>query len=201
MNGAEKIKEKIIADARERAEKIIEAARIEAQGIIKHAEKQAFQRVAIMTEKAKEDAALYKQRAHAAGEMEIKKNILKTRQDTIDEAFAIALERIAELPDDKYSRFLEEILLNAARDEEGELILNSKDKQRLGQQFIDRMNAKFRSLGRNAVLKLSADDLNSRGGFVIRYGDMEINCTLEVMLNMERPNLEAGVAAILFGGQ
>lgn len=201
MNGAEKIKEKIIADARERAEKIIEAARIEAQGIIKHAEKQAFQRVAIMTEKAKEDAALYKQRAQAAGEMEIKKNILKTRQDTIDEAFAIALERIAELPDDKYSRFLEEILLNAARDEEGELILNSKDKQRLGQQFIDRMNAKFRSLGRNAVLKLSADDLNSRGGFVIRYGDMEINCTLEVMLNMERPNLEAGVAAILFGGQ
>lgn len=201
MNGAEKIKEKIIADARERAEKIIEAARIEAQGIIKHAEKQAFQRVAIMTEKAKEDAALYKRRAQAAGEMEIKKNILKTRQDTIDEAFAIALERIAELPDDKYSRFLEEILLNAARDEEGELILNSKDKQRLGQQFIDRMNAKFRSLGRNAVLKLSADDLNSRGGFVIRYGDMEINCTLEVMLNMERPNLEAGVAAILFGGQ
>ncbi|HHY65036.1 MAG TPA: hypothetical protein GX501_08320 [Clostridiaceae bacterium] len=201
MNGAEKIKEKIIADARERAEKILEDARLEAQGIIKDAEKQAFQRMAIMTEKAKEDAALYKQRARAAAEMEIRKSLLKTRQDTIDEAFAAALDRIAELPDDKYSGFIEDILLRAARDGEGELVVNKKDKQRLGQQFIDRINARFISLGRNAKLKLSSDDLDSRGGFIIRYGEMEINSTLEVILNMERPNLEAGVAAILFGGE
>lgn len=199
MNGAEKIKVKIIADARERAEKILENARLEAQGIIKNAEKQAFQRVAIMTEKAKEEAALYKQRFHAAGEMEVKKNILKTRQETIDEAFSVALSKIAGLPDDKYSLFMEDILLDAAKDEEGVLVINKKDKQRLGQQFVDRINARFKTMGKKAALKLAEEDLNSCGGFVVRYGEMEINCTLEVLLNMARPNLEAEVASILFG--
>lgn len=199
MNGAEKIKVKIIADARERAEKILENARLEAQGIIKNAEKQAFQRVAIMTEKAKEEAALYKQRFHAAGEMEVKKNILKTRQETIDEAFSVALSKIAGLPDDKYSLFMEDILLDAAKDEEGVLVINKKDKQRLGQQFVDRINARFKTMGKKAALKLAEEDLNSCGGFVVRYGEMEINCTLEVLLNMARPNLEAEVASMLFG--
>lgn len=199
MDGAKKIKDRIIEDARKRAGKIIEDARLEAQSIIKDAEKQAFQRVAIMTEKAKEEAALYKQRFRAAGEMEDKRNILKMRQDTIDEAFSAALSRIAELPDDKYGLFMEDVLFKAAKDGEGELIINKKDKQRLGQQFVDNINAKFKAMGKKAMLKLAGEDLSSCGGFILRYGEMEINCTLEVLLNMARPNLEAEVAAILFG--
>lgn len=198
MNGADRIKERIITDAKGRAGKIIEAARLEAQGIIKDAEKQAFQRVAIMTEKAKEEAVLYKQRFHAAGGMEDRKSILKTRQDTIDEAFSTALSRVAGLPDDKYSLFIEDILFKVIKDDEGTIVLNKKDKQRLGQQFVGKVNDKLKNMGKNAVLKLAGDDLNSCGGFVIRYGVMEINCTLEVILNMARPNLEAEVASILF---
>jgi len=199
MDGANRIKQRIIDDARKRAEKIIEDAKLEAQVIIKDAEKQAFQRVAIMTENAKEEAALYKQRFRAAGEMEDRKNVLKMRQNTIDEAFSAALSRIAELPDDKYSLFMEDVLLNAVKDEEGELVMNKKDRQRLGQKFVERINAKFRTMGKKAMLKLAEEDLNSCGGFVVRYGEMEINCTLEVLLNMARPNLEAEVASILFG--
>ncbi len=198
MNGAEKIKERIIADARERAGKILEDARLEAQDIIKDAEKQAFQRVAIMTEKAKVEAVLYKERFFAAGGMEDKKTILKTRQDTIDEAFSTALSRVADMPDDQYSLFIEDILLKVIKDDEGMLVLNKKDKQRLGQQFVDKVNGKVKNMGKKALLKLAGDDLNSCGGFVVRYGEMEINCTLEVILNMARPNLESEVAKILF---
>lgn len=198
MDGANRIKERIIDDARKRAGKIIEDAKLEAQVIIKDAEKQAFQRVAIMTENAKEEAAQYKQRFRAAGEMEDRKNVLKMRQDTIDEAFSAALSRIAELPDEKYSLFIEDVLIKAAKDEEGDLVMNKKDKQRLGRQFVDKINAKFKAMGKKAMLKLAEENLNSCGGFVVRYGEMEINCTLEVLLNMARPNLEAEVAAILF---
>lgn len=198
MDGANRIKERIIDDARKRAGKIIEDAKLEAQVIIKDAEKQAFQRVAIMTENAKEEAAQYKQRFRAAGEMEDRKNVLKMRQDTIDEAFSAALSRIAELPDEKYSLFIEDVLIKAAKDEEGDLVMNKKDKQRLGRQFVDKINAKFKAMGKKAMLKLAEENLNSCGGFVVRYGEMDINCTLEVLLNMARPNLEAEVAAILF---
>lgn len=198
MNGAEKIKERIITDAKGKAGKILEDARLEAQGIIKDAEKQAFQRVAIMTEKAKEEAVLYKQRFHAAGGMEDRKSILQTRQNTIDEAFSAALSKVADLPTDKYSLLIEDILLEVVKEGQGDLVLNKKDKQRLGQQFVEKINEKLKNIGKKAMLKLAGDDLNSCGGFVIRYGEMEINCTLEVILNMARPNLESEVATILF---
>jgi len=198
MNGAEKIKERIISDARERAGKILEDARLEAQDIIKAAEKQAFQRVTIMTEKAKEEAALYKERFRAAGEMEARKSILKIRQETIDEAFSTAVSRIADLPDDQYSQFIEDVLLNVIIDGEGSLVLNKRDKQRLGQKFVGKINKKAKNSGKKAELKLSDDDLDSSGGFIVRYGEMEINCTLEVIINMIRPNLESEVAATLF---
>jgi len=198
MNGAEKIKERIISDARERAGKILEDARVEARNIIKAAEKQAFQRVSIMTEKAKEEAGLYKERFRAAGEMEARKRILKVRQETIDEAFSTAVSRIADLPDDKYGQFIEDILLNVVIDGEGALVLNNRDKQRLGQKFVGKINEKLKKSGRKAELKLSDEVLDSCGGFIVRYGEMEINCTLEVIINMIRPNLETEVAAILF---
>lgn len=198
MNGAEKIKNRIIADATSRADTILEDARQEAQDIIKSAEKKAFQRVILITEKAKEEAVLYKQRFHAAGGMEDKKEMLRMRQDTINEAFNNALNALANLPENDYRIFLEEMLLNVVKEEEGYLVLNKKDKERLGQPFIEQMNEKLKAKGKNAVLKLAEGDLNSLGGFIIQYGEMEINCTLEVILNMARPNLEAEVAHVLF---
>jgi len=198
MNGAEKIKERIISDARERAGKILEDARLEAQNIIKAAEKHAFQRVAIITEKAKEEAALYKERFRAAGEMDARKSILKIRQEIIDEAFSTAVSRVADLPDDQYSQFMEDVLLNVIINGEGTLVLNNRDRQRLGQRFVGKINEKLKNTGKKAELKLSDDVLDSCGGFIVRYGEMEINCTLEVIINMIRPNLETEVASILF---
>jgi vacuolar-type H+-ATPase subunit E/Vma4 len=48
------------------------------------------------------------------------------------------------------------------------------------------------------MLKLGEGFLNSSGGFILRYGDLEINCTLEIIVKHARPNMEAEVAKILF---
>ena len=198
MSGAEKIKDRILADARDLREAILADAGQEAQSIIGNAEKEAFQRVTVMTEKAKEEAVRIKQRFHAAEGMEDKKKILKARQDSIDEAFSNALSRLSGLPGDQYRLFLESIALDAAREEEGTILFNEKDKARLGGGFVAAVNSRLAEKGKKAVLKLGEETLNTSGGFIIRYGDMEINCTLDVILNMARPNLESEVAAILF---
>lgn len=197
--GIEKIKDKILADARELCDKILEDARREAQSIIGNAEKEAFQKVTIMTEKAKEEALLIKKRIAAVSELESKKMALKTRQDMVEEAFSMALDRIASLPDDKYRKFFEDMLADSVQEGEGILVINKKDKERFGASFAGEINQKLDRLGKNSKIVVAQEDLNSKGGFILRYGEMEINCTLEVILNVARPAIESEVAGILFG--
>lgn len=197
--GIEKIKDKILADARELCDKILEDARREAQSIIGNAEKEAFQKVTIMTENAKEEALLIKKRIAAVSELENKKKALKNRQDMVEEAFSMALDRIASLPNDKYRKFFEDMLVNSVEEGEGILVINKKDKERFGASFAGEINQKLNQLGKKSKIVVAQEELNSKGGFILRYGDMEINCTLEVILNIARPAIESEVAGILFG--
>lgn len=198
MNGAEKIKERILTDARSVHDKILEEANAQAKSIIAEAEKEAFQKTTLITEKAKEEAALIKQRYQAAESMEDRKNILKVRQECINEAFDLALKNLSDMPEDKYKLFIEGIILNTVKNEDGIIVFNERDKKRLGEGFISEINRKLKSKGLSAALSLAKDSLNTSGGFILRYGDLEINCTLEIILNMQRPNLESEVAKILF---
>ncbi len=199
MNGAEKIKDRILADAKALSEKILDDARREAQSILANAEKEAFQKVTVMTEKAREEAVLIKQRFVAATGMEDRKKILKVRQDSVNEAFQTALQRLADLPDDQYGLFFEKIILNIAKDEVCYIVLNQRDKERLGDTFVKKVNGKLESLGKKTRLTLAQDTLTASGGFILRYEDMEVNCTLEILITMARPELESEVATILLG--
>lgn len=198
MNGAEKIKERILTDARSLHDKILAEANAQAKSIIAEAEKEAFQKTTLITEKAKEEAALIKQRYQAAESMEDRKNILKVRQECINEAFDLALKNLSDMPDDKYKLFIEGIILDTVKNGDGIIVFNERDKKRLGEGFISEINGKLKTKGLSAALSLAKDSLNSSGGFILRYGDMEVNCTLEIILNMQRPNLESEVAKILF---
>lgn len=197
-NDAERILNRIMADSKALCEKIIEDAELEARNIIAGAEKEAFQKVSIMIEKAKEEAAQIEKRMQAIAQMEERKRQLKARQDTLDKTFRLSLDRIASLPDDKYAAYIEKVLLKAVPEGRGVIVFNLKDKERLGKKFVAEINRKLKESGRNSELILADESLSSSGGFVLKYGDMEINCTLETILSMARPALESEVAAILF---
>jgi V/A-type H+-transporting ATPase subunit E len=68
----------------------------------------------------------------------------------------------------------------------------------LGEGFLSEINQKLKAKGISAELSLAKDSLSASGGFILRYGDLEINCTLEIILKMQRPNMESEVARILF---
>lgn len=201
MIGAEKITERILEDAKKLHDKILDEANAQARSIISEAEKEAFQKLTLMTEKAKEEAVLIKQRYKAAESMEERKNMLKVRQECIDEAFDAALRKLSDMPDDKYGLFIEGIILNNVKNEDGIIVFNDRDKKRLGEKFISEINRKLKRKGMSAVLSLAKDSLDASGGFVLRYGELEINCTLEIILDMQRPNMETEVAKILFNEQ
>jgi V/A-type H+-transporting ATPase subunit E len=198
MTGTDRIINRIMEEAKNAAERNLADARKEAQSLIAAAEKEAAEKIASARAAAEAEAADLKRRMHAVANLEERKRMLKVRQDMVDAAFEAALEKAVRLPDKDYGELLKGFILNSVRDGECEILFNEADKKRLGEKFVKEVNQTLKGMGRTSALKLSADALNSRGGFILRYGNMEINSTLEIVMSLLRPRLEAEVAEMLF---
>jgi V/A-type H+-transporting ATPase subunit E len=77
---------------------------------------------------------------------------------------------------------------------DGELLFNSKDRGSIGQKVVDEVN------GNDDKVKvtLSEDTIDAKGGFVLRKGSMEINATLETMVNAVKEAVTPEVVEALF---
>lgn len=198
MTGSDRIKTKILEEAKKSAEQYLSEAKIEAQGLITTAEKDVLIKITKTKAIAEEEAVNVKKRMHAVAGLENRKRILKVRQDMVGASFDNALEKAAHLPDEQYGAMMSGYILNAVREGEGEILLNERDKKRLGPEFVKKINASLKTLGKASTLRLSDGSIRSKGGFILKYGDMEINSTLEIIVSQLRPMIEGEVAAILF---
>ncbi len=198
MTGTEKIKEKILEDAKSKALSIEEQAKKEAQDILDKASYEAgLKKEAILKEAENEGMETYKRMMAVAG-LEGRKETLRTKQDAINAAFAKALDRVCSLPDSEYQRLLEDMIVNAAVDGGGEIFLSQKDASRMDKSFISNINQRVGISGKSGIWSLSAQPVKTIGGFVLKSGEMEINSTFEIVFGMLRTELEGDVVKILF---
>jgi len=198
MTGTERIKAKIIEDAEARASQIIGQAEAEAREIMQNALKEAERKKAEILKKGEADGKEVYRRMLSEANLDGRKEILKAKQELIESAFALALDKLCGLPDREYQELLEDMAAESARDEDGEIVLSERDKERISRDFTRNINKKIRDSGKKGKLELSKDSIRTVGGFVLRYKDMEVNNTFEVMFEMIRPKLENDVVKILF---
>lgn len=198
MTGTEKIKAKILEDAENKAYQIEEQARQEAQSITGQALKEAEMKRAEILKKAEaEGQETYRRLISVAG-LEARKELLKAKQDMVEEAFTKAIEKITGLPDAEYQKMLEEMVAGAASDGAGEILLSERDGKRVDGNFVENINRCLKTAGKNGTVRLSDEKIQTEGGFVLRYGEMEINGTFEIVFDMLRPEIEGDVVNILF---
>jgi V/A-type H+-transporting ATPase subunit E len=111
MTGTDKIKAKILEDAENKAFEIEEQARQEARSITDQALKEAEIKKAEILKKAEaEGQEVYRRLISVAG-LEARKEILKAKQDMVEEAFAKAVEKITGLTDTEYQKMLLKVVL------------------------------------------------------------------------------------------
>lgn len=220
-NGIERITEKILADARARADRILADAQAECDGIRAESERRAGQIRERLTEDAQAKGADLVARAKAAAAMK-KRNVLQAQEATlIDGVFDGAREWVLALPREKYTELLVG-LLSAALLEQAEteaknlalygeeseqvevfeVLLNKKDRESCGKAVIEAVKKRYAGSnrlpeGRAERLVLSKDTLNADGGVVLRYGDVESNCTFETLFGQLHREKEAEVAHAL----
>lgn len=198
MAGAEKIRERILEEARKQAEANIQEAKKEAEKIIHSSEEEARKKQKQIIDRAFKEAAERKKRLIAVAELEGRKEKLKAKQDMIEEVFTKTIERLNSLSDEEYENILVDMIINSVRSGDEEIILSEKDRNRLSYKFVENINNRLREKGLKGNIALSNQTRNINGGFILKKGDVEINNSFDAIIKMKRDELEEIVVAELF---
>lgn len=198
MTGTERIKFKILEDARANAVDTEAQAKREAKEIMDKALTESALKKEILLRKAETNGAEAYRRIISIAGLEGRKEILKTRQDMVESVFKKSMEKVACLPDAEYQRFLENMVVAASTKGNGEIMLSEKDLKRIDKKFIININMRLEQSGISSKLFLSKETIKTVGGFILKNGDVEINSTLEIIFEMIRPVCESDIVKILF---
>ncbi len=195
MNGIEKIIQRIDADTQDQIDSLMAASQQEAQKLTAAYQAQADQLAAQLTAQNEKAAQERTERLVSTAQLEARKTILAAKQEMVELAFRTALEKLRTLPDAKYIQVVAGLLASAAPDGQGEAVFAPEDRERIGRTAVEQAN---RLLGAKGALTLSEETRPTGGGTVLKSGRIEVNCTFETLVRLQKAECTAEVAHRLF---
>ena len=198
MNGIEKITGRIEAEAQAKAAEISAAAEAKAAEIRAENEKNAQAKYWELIRVGTADCEAMVAREKRMAEMESKKGILAIKQSMVSEAFDKACDMIINLPENDYVSFMARMAAEAAASGDEEIVFNERDKAVRGAAVVKAANELLSAKGKAGNLTVSADTKNMAGGFVLRQSGVEVNCSVETLVDLQRSNMASSLAAVLF---
>ncbi len=197
MKGIEKITARITADAEAansavRTESAQRIAEIRAEY-----DKKAQEEAAAILRVGEREAEQQASRIERTAQLEAKRAVLAVKQDMVCQAFDLAKSKIAQMPQAEYIAYLSKQIVQAVGNSNAQLVLNADDKAKYGAQLEALCNVLLKGKGSIAVADETRDMI---GGFVLKQGDVEVNCTIDILLELIRGELAAQVAQVLFEG-
>ena len=220
MTGLEKILERIEGEARERASAILQRSEEECTALAREYAARAEQTRERLEKEGLAAIEATVSAARAQSEKTHTEILQGTRRALLDEAFARAQKELCDNGFGKYRELLVALLVSALleqhraeqqsiafgdEDEEFErfeVLFNKSDRERFGKQVVaDARRTVERRIGAQKAAKLTLCEQSADidGGLILRFGDVELNCTLGVLMADIRRDLEGRVAEILFG--
>lgn len=225
MNGIEKITGRITADAQAEAERVLSAAREEAARITAKYQAQADAEAADLAAKNARAAAEREERLVSVAQMEARKVQLAAKQEMVEKTYALALEKLCAMPEERYVEVLADLLVQASSTGREEAIFSPEDRERVGRAAVARANeilAKQAAPGvpqgdsavtnllskvatnvtamakGTAMLTLSKETRPLRGGFILKDENVEVNCTFDTLVRLQKAETAGAVAKKLF---
>ena len=160
-------------------------------------------------------------RAYSASAMTKRQILLSSRVKLISRAFEEAENVIYSLPEEKYTDVLSHLLADAAEERlleidrltalygdtesaeaaDFEAVFNESDREKYGKAAIrgaKKYLAEKSPDWKKIAIRLSDSTAPVRGGVILRYGDLESNCSIAAMIESSKREAQAQVARILF---
>ena len=193
MNGIEKITQRIASDAQAEVDRILGDAREEAGRIAANYRAQADAEAAELAAKNEKAAAEREERLVSAAQMEARKVQLAAKQEMLEKAYIQALDKLCALPEEQYVAILADLLVKAASNGKEEAVFSPEDRERVGEAAV----AKANELS-GKQLRLSEETQPIRGGFILKDKNVEVNCTFETLVRLQKAETAGAVAQKLF---
>ena len=225
MNGIEKITGRITADAKAETERILTAAREEAAQITARYKAQADAESADLAAKNAKAAVEREERLVSVAQMEARKVQLAAKQEMVEKTYALALEKLCAMPEEQYVQVLADLLVQASSTGREEVIFSPADRDRVGKAAVAKANellakqaapdvpqgsskvtdllskvaTSVTALAKGtALLALSKETRPIKGGFILKDENVEVNCTFDTLVRLQKAETAGMVAKKLF---
>lgn len=171
--------DKINSDAEKQAAEITAAAREEAESEAEKIKAEAEKKAELIINSGKSSAELLK-----------RDTALKCRRGLIEKALITVADTVNAYSDKDYFDFLLTLIKKEKLNGKGEVYLSVKDKARDTAAFKSELSALDLTLSDNFA------DIN--GGFILKYGDIQINGELSALIHEKRDVLTDELNKALF---
>ena len=134
----------------------------------------------------------------AIAQLDFRKALLMEKRRLLDETFDAAFEDIRNLGDEDYRKLFKKLTLQVAEEGNGRIFISNKDRKRITPSLIEEINRDLHKMGKSATLELAEEEVGIDGGFILKMGRIEINCSLSSLFKTMKEELESEVSGILF---
>lgn len=194
MNGIEKIIGLIQSEGQAEIDTVLEKARADAAEITARYQDQSEAEAADLEFKNQKNAAEHEERLISVAQMESRKVVLQVKQEMIEKAYALALKKLCSMQEDQYIEVLKHLILKASVSGREDVIFSPRIREAIGKIAVEQVN---QATGKNLVL--SEETRLIPGGFILKDGNIEVNCAFDTLVRLERTETAGMVAKKLFG--
>ena len=193
MNGIEKITQRIASDAQAEVDRILGDAREEAARISANYRAQADAEAQELDAKNERAAAEQEERLISAAQMKASRLQLAAKQEMVEKAYIQALDKLCAMPKEQYVDVLAKLLVEASSNGKEEAVFSKEDREQAGKAAVEKANQLS-----GKQLRLSEESLPIRGGFILKDKNVEVNCTFETLVRLQKAETAGAVAKTLF---
>ena len=193
MKGIEKITQLIPTEAQSEIDSVLANARREAETVASRYQARAEAEAAELAAKNEKAAAEREERLVSAAQMEARKVRLAAKQEMVEKAYIRALEKLCSMPQEQYVDVLADLLLQASTTGTEEVVFSQEDREHAGKAAVEKAN---KASGKK--LTVAQETLPIQGGFILRSGNVEVNCTFDTLVRLQKAETAGAVAKKLF---
>ncbi|MBE6896458.1 MAG: hypothetical protein E7477_05090 [Ruminococcaceae bacterium] len=187
--GIDNILDRIAVDSEKAAESITSEARAKATELYAERTAEAKLAAAALIETAEKNAIERINHIKSTAALESRKLVLAAKREVIDEVFDDITSTFRKLPKEEYAAFLAGVAVKSS--EKGTLFFANIDYD-----VADKVREYLKDKPQYKVAKTTVKDISS--GFIIKYDNVRIDCSIDAIVENMRPELETIVASKLF---
>jgi len=190
----EKIKERILQEAREEAARIISDADGKVRAAEQETRKAADAHYRSELESGKTALLREEERFVMSCKAETSAEALRLKNQLIDEVFQKAVQEILRLDDKRYLDFIERRIAGNLTQGMDSIVISRRDTKRITKEWLDTV---LKKADKGGHLTIVASD-GIQGGFILKGPKAEIDCSLAQLLSDKKEELKPDVSRALF---